>query len=320
MSKQLEVTSASTNLVVKEMTPLSLSLDILSCLDELIDTEAWVGSLEFDEEKKTKQNKKKSRKMNKQTSKQKLEEEETPVEEDEDEDELEKSTSGGPEPNAMPRWVASISNVKDKPTKEKKEQESKSGNNEKQTLSPLPSLIETIQSIDLVETRKKLNSISEANPNAHLLVNLDLDERDDKKTQLEFNTARQQVLKLPQLSGWVTKKSGGKIGRWQKRWLVVRPTHLLWSKKVEEIDNPLDVKERRKFQNCVPLLQVNEVKKVNSTKGRKFSVVTVARVYAFRAPSKEERDQWVAGLNAHLQALQHTMTFLAGNGLHFKNK
>jgi len=78
-------------------------------------------------------------------------------------------------------------------------------------------------------------------------------------TVSQIQDLQQNVHQLPQLHGYLEKKSGRRFGGWQKRWFIVKRTHLLWSKKEQYIENPLDITERRKFQNSLTLLQLSKV-------------------------------------------------------------
>ncbi|ETO25653.1 hypothetical protein RFI_11487, partial [Reticulomyxa filosa] len=131
-------------------------------------------------------------------------------------------------------------------------------------------------------------------------------------TIAQIQEMQQSIHQLPQLHGFLEKKSGKRFGGWQKRWFIVKRTHLLWSKKEQYIDNPLDIKERRKFQNSLTLLQLSSVVVDSSDKKkqRQFIVESPRKKYFFRAKNITERDLWVNGLQLHLKALAESMNFI----------
>ena len=57
---------------------------------------------------------------------------------------------------------------------------------------------------------------------------------DHKSTFQFFESHQQQYGSLPVLQGWLSKKSPSS-GFWQRRWVIVKNTHMLWAKKQMEI-------------------------------------------------------------------------------------
>ncbi|ETO36724.1 hypothetical protein RFI_00338, partial [Reticulomyxa filosa] len=77
------------------------------------------------------------------------------------------------------------------------------------------------------------------------------------------------------------------------------------------IDDPLDIHQRRKFQNSLTLLQLSAVNVDESDKKKcRFFVVSPRKKYLFRGGNQAERDTWVHGLNLHLKALADSMNFI----------
>merc|ERR1712228_667031 len=115
------------------------------------------------------------------------------------------------------------------------------------------------------------------------------------------------------------KKSASGLKSWQKRYVIVRRTHMLWAKTMIDTQNPLDPNERKKFNNSMTLLTIKEVRPVNSSRKRKFDIITPAKTYHFKCSTAEQRDSWLNGLDAHMNALLDSMRFLrqsfAFNGL-----
>merc|ERR1712087_46454 len=141
---------------------------------------------------------------------------------------------------------------------------------------------------------------------AVLLETLDLNQlKGRKKCSLQPH-----FVDLPDLSGWMEKQSASGLKPWQKRWCIVRRTHLLWAKQKTNTEDPNDPAERRKFANSITLLTVKQVRAVNTKRKRKFDIVTPAKTYHFKCATKEERERWIHGLRKHLDALAMSMMFL----------
>ena len=94
---------------------------------------------------------------------------------------------------------------------------------------------------------------------------------------------------------------------------------MLWAKTMVDTLNPLDPKERSKFSNSMTLLTIREVRAVSSKHMRKFDIITPAKTYHFKCQTAEQRELWLSGLNAHMDALADSVKFLrqsfAFNGL-----
>eukprot|EP00485_Elphidium_margaritaceum_P001038 CAMPEP_0202695806 /NCGR_PEP_ID=MMETSP1385-20130828/9292_1 /ASSEMBLY_ACC=CAM_ASM_000861 /TAXON_ID=933848 /ORGANISM="Elphidium margaritaceum" /LENGTH=566 /DNA_ID=CAMNT_0049351883 /DNA_START=32 /DNA_END=1732 /DNA_ORIENTATION=+ len=129
-------------------------------------------------------------------------------------------------------------------------------------------------------------------------------------TMKDFRNAQNEVLELPELSGFMFKRSSTGFHQWQRRWVIVRRTHILWSSRQTDTTNPLDPKERAKFNNSFTLLTVKGVRPVSSRGKRKFDVILPNSVYHFRCLTPEQRTLWLNGLQQHLKALTDSMRFL----------
>merc|ERR1712129_94547 len=131
-----------------------------------------------------------------------------------------------------------------------------------------------------------------------------------RSTMTRFKSMQKEYVDLPEFSGWMEKKSASGLKSWQKRWIIVRRTHILWAKTMIDTANPLNPKERKKFNNSMTLLTIKEVRPVNSKRKRKFDIITPAKTYHFKCQTAEQRDVWLNGLDAHMNALSASMTFL----------
>lgn len=126
----------------------------------------------------------------------------------------------------------------------------------------------------------------------------------------QFINLSQQMIELPILRAWMYKKSSAGFQSWQKRWVIVQRTHVLWSNKRVITDTPLDPTERKKFNNSITLLAIRDVRPINSKGRRKFDIVTISKVYHWKANTAEERVLWIDGLHQYLQVLSNSMNFL----------
>eukprot|EP00483_Globobulimina_turgida_P004314 UN04323 len=123
---------------------------------------------------------------------------------------------------------------------------------------------------------------------------------------------------LPKLEAWLEKKKpGGVVPTYQKRWIIVKGAHILWSSKQRAIVNDADRKERKKFNGYIHLTTVRAISPIQTTNNTKFMVKAKdakkggLRDYIFRCPNKCERDFWVAGLKEHKKQYQVIMHYLA---------
>ena len=131
-----------------------------------------------------------------------------------------------------------------------------------------------------------------------------------KSTLNQFKEQQTKYIELPELSGWMEKQSATGFKSWQKRWIIVRKTHMLWSKNMMDTANPLDPKERRKFNNSMTLLTIKGVRPVASKNKRKFDIVTTRKTYHFRCKTAEQRELWLTGLQMHLSVLADSLAYI----------
>jgi len=121
--------------------------------------------------------------------------------------------------------------------------------------------------------------------------------------------------KLPLLEAWLQKKQPNPPYTWQKRWVIVKDSHLLWSDKQRVIKNASNPDERKPFNGFLNIVVIQEIKSVDSKSGTKFVVVARTkrgdmRTYEWKAGSQADRNFWVAGLNAHKDHAQMMLNVL----------
>jgi len=127
--------------------------------------------------------------------------------------------------------------------------------------------------------------------------------------------------KLPDLQGWIEKKSPTFARGWQKRWVIVREYNIFYGKNKTDIKDTKNEAERKKFLNAIPLLVVQYIVATDhSRSGRKFEIVARdprtgdRRHYQWKAATREECDKWVRGLTQHKKLLAARLQFLSQTG------
>jgi len=137
----------------------------------------------------------------------------------------------------------------------------------------------------------------------------------DRKHITDIVSAHQKP--LPTLEAWLEKKKpGGMVPTYQRRWIVVRGAHMLWSSKQRTITNDADRKERKKFNGAIHLMTIEQVAGVRTNANNKFMVKakdakrSAMREYVFRCTNKRERDFWVMGLKEHKKQYQVISSYL----------
>jgi len=124
---------------------------------------------------------------------------------------------------------------------------------------------------------------------------------------------------LPKLEAWLEKKKpGGMVPTYQKRWIIVKGAHLLWSSKQRTIINDASREERRKFNGAIHLTTIEKVSPIQTSANNKFMVRAKdakkdneMREYIFRCQNKSERDFWVQGLKEHQRQYRKMMDYLS---------
>ena len=126
-----------------------------------------------------------------------------------------------------------------------------------------------------------------------------------KKVLQDINDIAGKKDNLPVLEAWLEKKSSSLGKGWQRRWVIVRGSHLLWSDIQRDIKNPKNAKERKKFNNSINIMSIKDVSPVTKSKSqRKFTLIVGTsgiknknKEYLWKCATTEDRDYWVNGLN-----------------------
>eukprot|EP00455_Lapot_gusevi_P030435 TRINITY_DN3275_c0_g2_i4.p1 TRINITY_DN3275_c0_g2~~TRINITY_DN3275_c0_g2_i4.p1 ORF type:complete len:196 (+),score=98.52 TRINITY_DN3275_c0_g2_i4:65-589(+) len=122
----------------------------------------------------------------------------------------------------------------------------------------------------------------------------------------EIESAR---LRLPELEGFIHKKSPAQFVGYQKRYVVVKDYNLYYSADVITIDNTT-ISSNSNI-HCLSLVVVNSItpgkKAVNFEISARDPDDGKLRCYKFKCDDAAERDRWVRGLNEHRN---HLMTML----------
>jgi len=130
---------------------------------------------------------------------------------------------------------------------------------------------------------------------------------------------------LPLLEAWLSKKSSGKLKKWNQRWVVVRGGFIMWSDRKRDISDAQikDEKERGKWSKCLNLASLSQIDAVREGKTQrklKFRAGATsyinrsnskAKEYVWKCASAEDRDKWVEGIKQHQQHVQDIANYLS---------
>ena len=144
-----------------------------------------------------------------------------------------------------------------------------------------------------------------------------------RKVLGEIQQIQEQKSSLPQLEGWLEKKSTSMARGYQKRWVAVSGSYILWSdwqRDIAETD-VTSSKERKKWNNSINLMSIKDVQAVKEGKTqRKFKILmdtsdlkknkNKRKEYLWRCANKEDRDLWVDGLKKHIHHLKSMLSYL----------
>eukprot|EP00483_Globobulimina_turgida_P005264 UN05274 len=120
---------------------------------------------------------------------------------------------------------------------------------------------------------------------------------------------------LPKLAAWLEKKQRSMPYQYQKRWVIVKGSHLLWSDIQRDIKNVKDVNERKKFNNSLNIMSITEIRVVKKGKTERKFAFNVGSTkqkneYVWRCATKSDRDFWVKSLKKHVAHVKSLLTYL----------
>ena len=165
---------------------------------------------------------------------------------------------------------------------------------------------------ELEKTRLNTLRISVSNPFSKL-------KREGTKKMLQdIQEIAENKANLPVLEAWLEKKSSSLARGYQKRWVIVRGSHLLWSDIQRDIDNPKSMKERKKWNNSINIMSIKDIQPVTKGKTqRKFTLIVGTsgiknkkKEYLWKCATKEDRDYWVMGLKKHINHMKSVVAYL----------
>mmetsp|Transcript_39687 Transcript_39687/g.64956 ORF Transcript_39687/g.64956 Transcript_39687/m.64956 type:complete len:471 (+) Transcript_39687:556-1968(+) len=136
-----------------------------------------------------------------------------------------------------------------------------------------------------------------------------------KKTLQQIHEIAGAKSNLPLLEAWLEKKQVTMPYNWQKRWVKVTESYILWSDVQRDIVNSKSAKERKKWNNDINIMTIAEVKAVTTGKTqRKFIITTQSakkrRDYLWKAATKQDRDFWVLGLRRYVAHFKDVVQYL----------
>eukprot|EP01084_Bolivina_argentea_P001576 2909_1 len=78
---------------------------------------------------------------------------------------------------------------------------------------------------------------------------------------------------LPKLQAWLEKKKPHSVrNTYQKRWVMVKGAHILWSEKLRFIKDDKNRKERKKFNGSIHLNSIDKISEIKTKSNNKFMV------------------------------------------------
>merc|ERR1712228_861676 len=158
------------------------------------------------------------------------------------------------------------------------------------------------QKLDASE-QLKINAlrVSRQNPFGKLKRN------NTRKALAEMEDLANAKENLPKLEAWLEKKQNSMPYQWQKRWVVVKGSYLLWSDKQRSIKDAKSVSDRKKFNNSINILAITLIDPVTKGKSQRKFVITVGnkedngkyKEYMWKCATMDDRDFWVKSMNRH---------------------
>jgi len=125
---------------------------------------------------------------------------------------------------------------------------------------------------------------------------------------------------LPDLKGWLEKKQHSVPYSWQKRWVVLLGSHLLWTDRQKPIGDAKDHAVRKRFGHSLNIMNITGIEAVTAGKTqRKFKFVVgqaqnmkraKQREYVWKCATQKDRDFWVQGLKQHQEHMKSLLRYL----------
>ena len=124
-----------------------------------------------------------------------------------------------------------------------------------------------------------------------------------KSQQLKQSDAiRKSILdvsQLPTLASFLQKKMSKPPYKWQKRWVIVHESYILWNKRKRYIDDINNLSERNQFNGYININSITGIDIVKKSKSQNQFVITAKRKYIFKCASKKDRDIWINGIKQY---------------------
>lgn len=102
----------------------------------------------------------------------------------------------------------------------------------------------------------------------------------------------------------------------QKNWVIIKGSHLLWSKNKIQIDDDKQIEQRRRFDGWINVMNIWDItrwkgtpkknKRNNENKDKHSFAVNIAgtsRAQVWTTTSLQQRDEWVAEIKSHYKHL-----------------
>ena len=133
----------------------------------------------------------------------------------------------------------------------------------------------------------------------------------DRSASSVADKLEKQKERLPDLEGWLEKRKPRPPYSWERRWVVVTDTYILWNDTKKSIGDATISEERNKFNGFINFKMVDEIIKAESKQQNKLiiSIKNKKKTYLWRCPSMEDRDYWVRGLKRYMKFRELAMKY-----------
>lgn len=97
----------------------------------------------------------------------------------------------------------------------------------------------------------------------------------------------------------------------RKQWVIIKGSHLLWSKRKRHIEDDKQIEQRRRFDGWINVMNIGSITKwKGKQKGNHSFAVIIAgssKAYVWTTTCMKQRDDWVTEIKSHYQHLMRRL-------------